>query len=79
MPGVTIRNGTPETTRIFICSCSSVPDVLVLGGSRPFGSPADTPIDNTAQATFNDPDGNPQTVISNTISLRVDEVLNVTS
>jgi uncharacterized repeat protein (TIGR01451 family) len=42
------------------------------------GSLANTPITNTAQATFTDPDGNPQTVTSNTVSLRVDEVLGVT-
>jgi uncharacterized repeat protein (TIGR01451 family) len=48
------------------------------GPAWALGSLADTPISNTAQATFNDPDGNPQTVISNTVSLRVDEVLNVT-
>src|SRR6185436_13873146 len=39
------------------------------------GSPANTPISNTAQATFNDPDGQPRTVDSNTSTLRVDEVL----
>jgi uncharacterized repeat protein (TIGR01451 family) len=48
------------------------------GPARALGAFADTPIDNTAQATFDDPDGNPQTVISNTISFRVEEVLNVT-
>jgi uncharacterized repeat protein (TIGR01451 family) len=39
------------------------------------GAPANTPISNTAQATFTDPDGQPQTVNSNTSTLRVDEVL----
>jgi uncharacterized repeat protein (TIGR01451 family) len=42
------------------------------------GAPANAPITNTAQATFTDPDGQPQTVNSNTVTLRVDEVLNVT-
>jgi uncharacterized repeat protein (TIGR01451 family) len=39
------------------------------------GAPANTPISNTATATFNDPDGQPRTVNSNTATLRVDEVL----
>jgi len=39
------------------------------------GAPANTAISNTAQATFTDPDGQPQTVNSNTATLRVDEVL----
>lgn len=39
------------------------------------GAPANTPISNTATATFNDPDGQPRTVSSNTATLRVDEVL----
>ena len=39
------------------------------------GAPANTPITNTATATFNDPDGNPQSVNSNTTTLRVDELL----
>jgi uncharacterized repeat protein (TIGR01451 family) len=42
------------------------------------GSLANTPITNTAHATFTDTNGNPQTVNSNTITLRVDEVLGVT-
>ena len=39
------------------------------------GAPANTLISNTATATFNDPDGEPRTVSSNTATLRVDEVL----
>ena len=39
------------------------------------GAPANTPISNTATATFTDPDGQPRTVDSNTSTLRVDEVL----
>src|SRR5688572_10993428 len=39
------------------------------------GAPANTPISNTATATFSDPDGEPRTVTSNTATLRVDEVL----
>ena len=46
--------------------------------AQALGSLANTPINNTAQASFTDPDGNPQTVTSNTISFFVDEVLNVT-
>jgi uncharacterized repeat protein (TIGR01451 family) len=42
------------------------------------GTAANSPITNTAQATFLDPDGQPQTVNSNTVTLRVDEVLDVT-
>jgi uncharacterized repeat protein (TIGR01451 family) len=39
------------------------------------GAPANTPISNTAHATFTDPDGQPRTVDSNTSTLRVDELL----
>jgi len=39
------------------------------------GAPANTAISNTAQATFTDPNGQPQTVNSNTSTLRVDELL----
>ena len=59
------------------CSCSPC---LALSASlaRPawgVGAPANTTISNTAQVTFTDPDGQPQTVDSNTATLRVDEVL----
>lgn len=42
------------------------------------GTAAGTTISNTAQVTYTDPGGNPVTVPSNTVDLRVDEVLNVT-
>jgi uncharacterized repeat protein (TIGR01451 family) len=42
------------------------------------GTIAGTNISNTATATYNDPSGNPQTVPSNTVTLKVDEVLDVT-
>ncbi len=42
------------------------------------GTVAGTTISNTATATYNDPAGNPVSVPSNTVNLRVDEVLNVT-
>lgn len=42
------------------------------------GTTAGTTISNTASATYTDPAGTPITVPSNTISLRVDELLNVT-
>jgi uncharacterized repeat protein (TIGR01451 family) len=52
---------------------------LVLPGSAlAIGTSANSAISNTAQATFVDPDGVPQTVNSNTVTLRVDEVLDVT-
>jgi uncharacterized repeat protein (TIGR01451 family) len=41
-------------------------------------TPAGTTISNTATATYNDPQGNPQTVPSNTVDLKVDELLDVT-
>jgi len=42
------------------------------------GTVAGTTISNTATATYTDPVGNPVSVPSNTVDLRVDEVLNVT-
>lgn len=42
------------------------------------GTTAGTNINNTATANFTDPGGTPQTVNSNTVTLRVDEVLDVT-
>jgi uncharacterized repeat protein (TIGR01451 family) len=42
------------------------------------GTVAGTNIQNTATATFDDTGGNPQSVNSNTVSLRVDELLDVT-
>jgi len=51
--------------------------VLVAAPAWAIGAPANTAISNTAQATFTDPDGQPQTVNSNTSTLRVDEVLGV--
>lgn len=42
------------------------------------GTVAGTTISNTATATYTDPVGNPVTVPSNRVDLRVDEVLNVT-
>jgi uncharacterized repeat protein (TIGR01451 family) len=42
------------------------------------GTVAGTTITNTATATYTDPSGNPVNVPSNTVNLRVDEVLNVT-
>jgi uncharacterized repeat protein (TIGR01451 family) len=42
------------------------------------GTTAGSTISNIATATYNDPAGNPVSVPSNTVALRVDEVLNVT-
>jgi uncharacterized repeat protein (TIGR01451 family) len=42
------------------------------------GTAAGTTISNTATATYNDAGNNPQTVNSNQVNLRVDELLNVT-
>jgi uncharacterized repeat protein (TIGR01451 family) len=42
------------------------------------GTTAGTTISNIATATYNDPAGNPVSVPSNTVALRVDELLNVT-
>jgi uncharacterized repeat protein (TIGR01451 family) len=42
------------------------------------GTVAGTNISNTATATYNDPSGNPQTVPSNTVTFKVDELLDVT-
>lgn len=42
------------------------------------GTTAGTTISNTATATYTDPVGNPVSVPSNTVALRVDEVLDVT-
>ncbi len=42
------------------------------------GTTAGTTISNTATATYTDPGGNPVSVPSNTVDLRVDEVLDVT-
>jgi uncharacterized repeat protein (TIGR01451 family) len=42
------------------------------------GTVAGTTISNTATATYTDPTGNPVSIPSNTVNLRVDEVLNVT-
>jgi uncharacterized repeat protein (TIGR01451 family) len=52
----------------FLCASLAIPCWAI-------GAPANTPISNTATATFNDPDGEPRTVTSNTATLRVDEVL----
>ena len=55
--------------------------VSVFGMSVPAfaaGTTAGTTISNQATATYTDPGGNPVTVPSNTVALRVDEVLNVT-
>ena len=59
-------------------SASAVCLVFAVGLALPawgIGAPANTAISNTATATFTDPDGQPQTVNSNTSTLRVDEVL----
>jgi uncharacterized repeat protein (TIGR01451 family) len=45
---------------------------------RAAGTVAGTTISNTATATYNDPGGNPISVPSNTVDLRVDELLDVT-
>lgn len=42
------------------------------------GTTAGTTISNTATATYTDPEGNPVSVPSNTVDLRVDEILDVT-
>jgi uncharacterized repeat protein (TIGR01451 family) len=42
------------------------------------GTAAGTTISNTATATYNDPGGNPRSVDSNTVDIRVDEILDVT-
>ena len=50
---------------------------LPASGAHAAGTLAGTDIANTATATFSGPDGNPQSVDSNTVTLRVDELLDV--
>jgi uncharacterized repeat protein (TIGR01451 family) len=46
--------------------------------ARATGTVAGTTISNTATATYNDPGGNPVSLPSNTVNIRVDELLDVT-
>ncbi|GAA5524216.1 hypothetical protein Maes01_00770 [Microbulbifer aestuariivivens] len=55
------------------CATLLLPQLTLAGGTG-----AGTPITNTATATFTDSDNNPRTVTSNTTSLTVDELLDVT-
>jgi len=55
----------------------AAPAALPLSAAHATGTPAGTNIANTATATYSGPDGSPLSVDSNTVTLRVDELLDV--
>lgn len=59
-------------TALLLALCCAAPAVYAVGTA------AGSDITNTASATFTDPGGTPRTVSSNTATLRVDEILDVT-
>lgn len=59
-------------TALLLALCCAAPTVYAVGTA------AGSDITNTASATFTDPGGTPRTVNSNTATLRVDEILDVT-
>jgi len=65
------RYGVTRLTATCVLALFSAPALAA-------GTVAGTTISNTATATYTDPVGNPVSVPSNTVALRVDEVLNVT-
>lgn len=68
---LTVLRGFTRSSVVVVFGLMSTPAIAA-------GTAAGTTISNTATATYNDPVGNTVTVPSNTVALRVDEVLNVT-
>lgn len=63
----------------FAASTLVLATFLVASPAMADGVPAGTLIENTATAEFSDADGTPQTVDSNTVTVQVDELLDVTA
>src|SRR5258706_8353581 len=65
----------PIRVSLLALAISLAPGLVIARPAWAAGAPANAAISNTAHATYTDPNGQPQTVNSNTATLRVDEVL----
>jgi uncharacterized repeat protein (TIGR01451 family) len=72
------RAGSPARARktMLIAACAGA--IGCAGAAEAAGTPAGTDITNVAHATYDQPDGTPATVDSNTVTIKVDELLDVT-
>lgn len=68
-----------NNNRLLASSSLAVAIVAIPSSALANGVPAGTLIENTAAAQYSDANGNPQTVDSNTITVQVDELLDVTT
>lgn len=66
------------SNHLFVARMALVMAVVVAPAAHAAGTAAGSNITNTASATFTDPGGTPVTVPSNTSTLQVDEILDVT-
>src|SRR4051794_23201236 len=72
------RAGSPARARKAMLVAAAAGALGLGGAAQAAGTPAGTDITNVAHATYDQPDGTPATVDSNTVTIKVDELLDVT-
>jgi len=72
------RAGSPARARKMMLIAAAAGAFGYAGAAQAAGTPAGTDIVNTAHATYDQPNGTPATVDSNTVTIKVDELLDVT-
>ncbi|MEA3048278.1 MAG: hypothetical protein QOG84_114 [Sphingomonadales bacterium] len=72
------RAGSPARARKAMLVAAGAAALGLAGAAQAAGTPAGTDITNVAHATYDQPSGTPATVDSNTVTIKVDELLDVT-
>jgi uncharacterized repeat protein (TIGR01451 family) len=72
------RAGSPARARKAMLIAAAAAALGLAGAAQAAGTPAGTDITNVAHATYDQPSGTPATVDSNVVTIKVDELLDVT-
>src|SRR3954465_3035731 len=71
------RAGSPARARKAMLVAAAAGALGLAGAAPAAGTPAGTDITNVAHAPYDQPDGTPATIDSNTVTIKVDELLDV--
>src|SRR3954452_8881341 len=72
------RAGSPARAKKAMLFAAAAGALGFAGAAQAAGTPAGTDITNVAHATYDQPNGTPATVDSNVVTIKVDELLDVT-
>src|SRR4051812_1093908 len=72
------RAGSPARAKKLMLAAAAAAALGHAGAAQAGGTPAGTDIVNVAHATYDQPSGTPATVDSNIVTIKVDELIDVT-